>query len=388
MLTGTVILATPAASPAASVRVPRGFVGADLSSPLYPTLPPGSQLDQQLALMAASGVENIRVTIDWSTAQPYKSWSQVPQDRQTEFTSAGGVPTRWGPIDQLVGLAAFHGLTVLPTVVDAPLWDGLRRHGTAHPIPRTPGPYAAFMKALVQRYGPHGSFWVSQPQVVPIRQWQIWNEPNLQSFWPMKYFPGRYVTLLKAAHAAIKGADPHAQVVLGGLPNFSWVDLTRIYKVKGARNAFDVVAVHPYTKNPQGVIKIIRLVRGVTFGNHQGKKPIIADEISWPSSRGKTNQNGKLDFVTNEAGQAHNLNVLIGLLAKDRTSLGLAGFDYYTWAEPEAPNELPFDYAGLLKIVSGNYIEKPAYKVFRSDALALEHCKQKGATALTCAKPG
>ncbi len=136
------------------------------------------------------------------------------------------------------------------------------------------------------------------------------------------------------------------------------------------------------------MISILRLVRGVTFGNHQGKKPIIADEVSWPSSRGKTNQNGKLDFVTTESGQAHNLNQLIGLLAKDRTSLGLAGFDYYTWAAPEAPNEQPFDYAGLLKIVSGNYIEKPAFKVFRSDALALEHCKQKGATALVCAKPG
>jgi hypothetical protein len=388
-LIGTVILAAPAAGLAAPARVPQGFVGADLSSPLYPTLPPGSQLDQQLGLMAASGVENIRVTIDWSTAQPYKSWSQVPSERRTEFTTANGVPTRWGPIDQLVGLAAFHGLTVLPTVVDAPLWDGLRSHGLGHPIPKTPGPYAAFMKALVQRYGPHGSYWASQPgQVLPIRQWQIWNEPNLQSFWPMKYFPGRYVTLLKAAHAAIKKADPGAQVVLGGLPNFSWIDLSRIYRVKGARNAFDVIAVHPYTKQPQGVISILRLVRGVTFGNHQGKKPIIADEVSWPSSKGKTNQNGKLDFVTTEAGQAHNLGILINLLAKDRQSLGLGGFDYFTWAEVERRNEIPFAYAGLLKISSGsdNYIEKPAYKVFRSEALALERCKQKGATARVCAK--
>ena len=156
-LTGTVILAAPAAGAAASARVPQGFVGADLSSPLYPTLPPGSRLDQQLGVMAASGVENIRVTIDWSTAQPYKTWSQVPSGRSTEFTTANGVPTRWGPIDQLVGLAAFHGLTVLPTVVDAPLWDGLHSHGLGHPIPKTPGPYAAFMKSLVQRYVPHGS---------------------------------------------------------------------------------------------------------------------------------------------------------------------------------------------------------------------------------------
>jgi hypothetical protein len=339
--------------------------------------------------MAASGVENIRVTIDWATAQPYRSWSDVPEGRKTEFTSAGGVPTRWGPIDQLVGLAAFHGLTVLPTVVDAPLWDGLRSHGLGHPIPKTPGPYAAFMKALVQRYGPRGSYWASQPgEILPIRQWQIWNEPNLQSFWPMKYFPGRYVALLKASHDAIKKADPGAQVVLGGLPNFSWYALALIYEVKGARNLFDVVAVHPYTKQPQGVIKILRLVRRTMDASHQRTKPIIADEVSWPSSLGKTNRNGKLDFVTTESGQARRLNVVIGLLAKYRKRLHLEGFDYYTWATEERPNEIPFDYAGLLKIESGNYIEKPAYNVFRTDALALEHCKQKGATALVCAKPG
>ncbi len=267
-------------------------------------------------------------------------------------------------------------------------WDGLLSHGTVHPIPRTPGPYAAFMRALVERYGPHGSFWISQPQILPIREWQIWNEPNLQSFWPAKYFPGHYVAVLKAAHDAIKRADPGARVVLAGLPNFSWYDLARIYKVKGARNAFDVVAVHPYTKSPQGVITIIRLVRRTMDAAHQGKKPIIADEVSWPSSKGKTNQNGKLDFVTTESGQAHNLNVLIGLLAKDRKGLGLAGFDYYTWAAVEAPNEQPFDYAGLLKITNGNYVEKPAYNVFRTDALALEHCRQKGATAQICAKRG
>jgi hypothetical protein len=149
-----------------------------------------------------------------------------------------------------------------------------------------------------------------------------------------------------------------------------------------------VIAVHPYTKQPQGVISILRLVRGVTFGNHQGRKPIIADEISWPSSKGKTKYNGNLDFVTTEAGQAHNLGILMNLLAKDRKSLGLAGFDYYEWAGEEHKNALPFEFAGLLKISGDNYIEKPAYRVFRAKALALEHCKRKGATARICAKRG
>ncbi len=265
----------------------------------------------------------------------------MPEGRRTEFTSAGGVPTRWGPIDQLVGLAAFHGLTVLPTVVDAPV-DGTACAATAsaHPIPRKPGPYAAFMKALVQRYGPHGSY-LDQPAGAGPAHPPV---ADLERAEPAVVLADEVLprTLRDALEGGARRDQERptrgAQVVLGGLPNFSWTDLTRIYRVKGARNAFDVIAVHPYTKNPQGVISILRLVRGVTFGNHQGKKPIIADEVSWPSSKGKTNQNGKLDFVTTEAGQAHNLGMLINLLAQDRESLGLGGFDYYTWAEVERPN--------------------------------------------------
>ncbi len=82
VLTGTVILPPRRRR----VRPPRCACRGASSGPTCrarstPRSRPGSQLDQQLALMAASGVENIRVTIDWSTAQPYQSWSQVPQDR-------------------------------------------------------------------------------------------------------------------------------------------------------------------------------------------------------------------------------------------------------------------------------------------------------------------
>ena len=56
-------------------------------------------------------------------------------------------------------------------------------------IPRR-GPYAAYARALVQRYGPDGSFWTGQHRRQPIRQWQIWNEPNLMFFWPRPFAEG------------------------------------------------------------------------------------------------------------------------------------------------------------------------------------------------------
>jgi hypothetical protein len=371
-----------------AARVPQGFVGTALGAPVFPTTPPGSDLASQLDLMVASGVESIRVPFDWATIQPYASWSDVPPDQQDQFEDLNGMPTNIAPIDQLVGLAAFRGLTVLPTILDAPAWDGLRSRDSTVSIPKSNRPYAAFVKALVERYGPHGTFWQSQPRVVPIRMWQIWNEPNLKAFWFLQPFQRRYVRLLRAAHDAIRSVDPRAKIVLAGLPNFSWVNLAQIYQVRGAHNLFDVVAVHPYTRDPKGVITILRRIRRVMNAAHDGRKTIVADEISWPSALGKTVHTLGLDFETTEAGQARKLRQIIPLLAANRARLHLQSFYYYTWATVEHRNGLPFDFSGLLKVSAGQFIEKPAFSVFRRVSLALEHCRKKGSVATVCVTPG
>ena len=58
-------------------------------------------------------------------------------------------------------------------------------------------------------------------------------------FWPSRPFQYSYVSLLRAAHTAIKHADPGAKVVLGGMPNYSWLSLKSIYRIRGARMGGD-----------------------------------------------------------------------------------------------------------------------------------------------------
>jgi hypothetical protein len=368
--------------------VPPGFVGMDVDGPLFPVTNPSLDLANQLDTMVSSGVESLRVTFDWAGAQPYPGWREVPEADRGEFTDVGGIPTRFSALDEIVGLAAERRLSVMPTVLDAPGWDAVSARGSLIARPRSVAPYANFVKALVRRYGPKGTFWVN-PGIpkVPVRMWQIWNEPNIRVFWSAQPYAGSYVALLKAAHAAIKGADPRAKVVLAGLPNFSWVALNRIYKVRGSRSLFDLVAVHPYTKQPAGVITILTRVRAAMAAAGDGRKPMLADEISWPSSRGQTPHSTGFDFATTPAGQARNLSVLLPLLGKDRVKLRLAGFYYYTWMGAEHRNALAFDFAGLLRLRSGKVTEKPAFEVFRRDALALEHCSAKIAIATRCSKP-
>jgi hypothetical protein len=379
LVLGAAVSAGPASARAASkpskpaAPVPAGFVGMNLSSPLFPQTLGGIGLANQLNEMVKSGVQTIRVVFDWSYAQPYASWSEVPALARSQFTDVGGVPIRFGQIDEIVGLAAAWGLRILPTVMFTPSWDAYSPASWALAIPSNDAPFAAFCAALVQRYGPHGSFWIDSQPADPIRSWQIWNEPNIPYYWDVKPFQQSYVGLLQAAHGAIGSVDPKAKVVLAGLAGYSWQSLRAIYEAGGGK-LFNVVSAHPYTKQPSGVIVILRRVRRVMNQFRYPKEPIIADEVSWPSSAGQTNEtDGIPDIETTPAGQAKDIAQLLPLLARNRKALVLSGFDYYTWAGLDDPGGNLFDFSGLFHVsATGALSAKPAYYAFRRAALALE----------------
>jgi hypothetical protein len=364
-----------------------------LDGSLWPTTEPGINLAAQLDLMVGSGVESLRMTFDWAAAQPYASWAQLQAARPADagaFTNVAGVPTDFASLDNIVGLAAERGLTILPTILNAPGWDAVPAQGLSVGVPAQDGPYANFAAALVQRYGPSGTFWSANPTIpkVPIRMWQVWNEPNTTTFWNQQPFAPSYVALLRAAHDAIKAADPRAKVVLAGLPNYSWLALDSIYAIPGARHLFDVVDLHPYTKQPQGVITILRKVRQAMAAHGDAHKPMLAGEVSWPSALGQPSYNPwGYDFITTEAGQARNLSVVMPMLAHDRRALGLLGFYYYNWASAEPPGGFAFDFSGLFRYVSGTLVAKPAFAAFWRAALAIEACHHKAGVATRCLRP-
>ncbi len=364
--------------------VPQGFVGVDADGPL---LTPGStmNLDAQLRTMVANGVQSLRVAFSWAAAQPYATAADVPAAESSQYTDIGGVPTDFAATDAIAAAAARRRLSILPTVLYAPSWDARRNTNPRGgiPQPRSDGAYAAYLTALIGRYGPRGSFWAQNPSIprMPIREWQIWNEPDVPAFWNPP-FAGTYVALLRAAHAAIKRADPGAKVVLGALTGYAWSGLRQVYRISGARRLFDVVSVDAYTRLPANVIRFLQFVRGVMSQHGDRAKPLLATELSWPSSVGQGQVH--YDFDTTAAGQARNLAMLLPLLDRDRAALGLAGFDWYTWIGTESRGASDFNFSGLLKVEGGVVTAKPALAVFRRGALALEGCRAKGAVATSC----
>ena len=338
------------AVPAEARSVPRGWLGAQVDGPLTaPDNPFGSEWD----LMAASGVETVRVAFDWRAAQPKE-----------------GEPISFDDTDELVIAAAARRLPVLPVVHRTPRWAAARRGRGPASTPRGTAAYTSFLTALVGRYGPSGSLWAEQPALprVPIRDWQIWNEPNLTRYWSTQPFARSYVRLLKASRRALRAADPGARAILAGLPNESWIALRKIYRA-GGRGAFDAVALHPYTGRPRNVIRLVGFARREMRRHGDGRKPVWLTELSWPASKGKTR--GAPGFVTTEKGQAARLELALRLLARARRRLRIERVVWYTWLSREGAVS-SFNWSGLRRVRGRRLVTARSFRVFRAAARRLE----------------
>ena len=173
---------------------------------------------------------------------------------------------------------------------------------------------------------------------MPIRAWQVWNEPNLTRYWTRQPFAPSYVRLLRAADRAIKAADPRARTVLAGLPNESFAALRSIYRA-GGRGAFDVVALHPYTGKPRNVVKLVELARAEIRRARDRALPVWVTELSWPAALGKTDNIA--GFETTDRGQASRLRSGLERLAAARRRLRIERVYWYTWlSNPTGPELL------------------------------------------------
>ena len=357
----------PAPGRSAPAATPFGFVGMNLDGPL---LLPGVNLTPVFDRMEASGVQSVRTTFSWAAAQPV----------------AGG-PFDFRQSDRIVSLTAARGMTVLPIVMYCPPWAAVTpRAPGALDVPNDPAPYAAYATALVHRYGPYGSFWATHRALprLPIERWQIWNEPSFDYYWPQPFAP-TYVPLLAAAHASIKAADPFAQVVLPGFPDLGWQFLATIYEQGGGvGHDFEVVAAHPYTRQPANVIRFLSLMRAVMRRNGDGAKPMMITETGWNSSVGH-HPSDNFCCQTTEAGQAADVSALLPLLARHRRAQRLLAFYFYTWASAEQDGTFSFNFAGLFDDASGRLAAKPVYSAFMAAALGLERCRRAAPLAGHCA---
>ena len=123
-------------------------------------------------------------------------------------------PPCWGQYDEIVGDLASRGIPVLPQLANNP----------ADYTPPINEParsqWIQFAHDAAARYGPNGTFWADNPSIPykPVTAWQVGNEPSIYKYWATTRQAPDYATFLKITHAAIRGVDPGATIVLAGLP--------------------------------------------------------------------------------------------------------------------------------------------------------------------------
>lgn len=216
----TVLASTQRCSPA-STQIRVGGAGGSallgLSDP---------ELDRELGAASAAGMFSVRVDIDWSAIEP------VP-----------GGPD-WANTDRVINAVIAHGMCPLGLLGSTPAWARDPSVGleNAHGRPAVPQVFAQFAAAAAQRYHDR----------IPI--WEVWNEPNSVNFFAPAPNVDQYAQLLAAGYGSIKGVDPGAFVLSGGLApavddgtDIAPVTFIRRMYELGANKYFDAFAMHPYT---------------------------------------------------------------------------------------------------------------------------------------------
>ena len=350
------LVAAPAAD-AAKRKVPRGFFGVMWDRDAARA--PEAAQEEQWSLMSSSGVESVRTVFSWARAQPDPGVTNVVQT------------------DALVARAARHNQRVLPVVEWAPDWARLYPEKNASP-PARESDYAAYLTTLVERYGSDGTFWSEHPELprLPIREWQIWNEPHIDYYWLTPdgpWAPG-YANLLKASHEAIKAADPGAKVVLAALADYAWRYLAKIYEQK-TRRSFDAVAINFFTAKPRNVLTALRRMRKVIRAHRDGRKQIWLTEVTWPAAKGRDKPEVRWQkrWIQTDKGMARRVTQLYKLLARHRREVRLGRVFWYTWSSEYVEGDL-FDFGGLVRWRGGFWEATPALTAYRKSARRYQGC--------------
>ena len=325
-------------------------------------VPQAGPSSEQVLRLKHGGVDSIRVPIVWSAVQPVR-----------------GGPFDWTGVDGLMTSASNAGVEVLPFLTGAPKWavPVNRRYGSPENLPvRTAvqkSGWTTFVTEAVRRYGPNGTFWTENPILPqrPISTWQIWNEPNFMYF-VARPNPVEYGKLVNLSFAAIRGVDPSAKLILGGLfsrPSeatlsrkpplayFAAEFLERLYdSTPGIKTKFQGVALHPYTATFKRLEPYIEEVRDVLKQNGDAGKGLWLTELGW-SSQAPTKKNS---FAKGPSGQAGQLKGAFRLIEAKRNKWHIQRV--YWFSVDDQPGSCNF--CGGSGLFGRGFKPKPAWRAY------------------------
>jgi hypothetical protein len=295
------------------------------------------------------------------------NWSHVqaaPGDCQPQPAHA---VCNWVDLDAAIGNAAEAGARVLPILSNVPGF--IYKETTQPPLNgEARAGWEDFVDAAVRRYGPNGAFWETnftnppyEGEPHPIKEWQVWNEPNGKVYFHPHPNPKKYGYLLGITADSIRNADPDAEIMLAGMfgtaeipqPRF----LRQLYTVDGVKDDFDAIALHPYSKGIHELKLQVRWARREAIRAKDRNVGLWITEMGWAST------NGDHPLEKGRAGQAKLLTKSFALLGKHRDNWNVEGVVWFTWEDRIDRAVCQFCHSAGLFDFEGN--SKPSYAAFK-----------------------
>lgn len=331
--------------------VPAGATVSDLPLPLFdrPYEPYGmcthadrlwsytdEEVEQAVPMWAAAGIQWVRIGLPWSGFEPTEQGGWNPKQVQR--------------VDRLLQLCEQHGVKAYAIIGGLPKWASMNPDSKMYWAfePKDLGRFQAFLRFVTQRYGKRIDFW------------ELGNEPNW-AFW-QSGMPA-YMRWARAGAEVIRQEDPGAQIINGGfadagllgvrigehLPNPSAL---QEMAALGFRDVFDVMAVHVYGDDPEG---LVHTLNGLYAQMHELG---VADMPIWVNETGYSTVGGRT-----EAQQAQWIADTYDLLLKHPS---VEKVFYYNFKQKVEENKTGGDSREAnFGIVRGDLSPRPAYDAFR-----------------------
>ena len=309
-----------------------------------PDLRPESPFGMGIYLNRFDGDDRERVAmkardagVKWSRED--FSWDEIETQRG-EY--------RWEFHDRLLDCARRNGITVYAIVAGWPSWT---KAYTSEGV----DDYVAFLRVLVGRYKDR------------IKQWEIWNEPNI-FFWDGP--KDLYAELLIKSYRAIKEVDSAAEVL--GIST-AGIDFKFIERMLAKQTPFDVLTIHPYRKvlDDQTFIDDLKKVSDLVKLPDGRPRPVWLTEMGWATH--------VPHHVLGQDFQPNPQRVQAELIARSYLCSFVSGVEPRTfWYDFRNDGDDPFYFEHNMGIVHRDLRPKPAYQAYATLARVLKGMKLDG----------
>ncbi|OHB41604.1 MAG: hypothetical protein A2Y13_03930 [Planctomycetes bacterium GWC2_45_44] len=218
---------------------------------IKPTVENIGYFESQMDQIREMGLKIVRIDIQWRWIDKSK-WEYDLQ-----------------PYHMLVDAAEKRGLRVLALLCAPPQYEE-ELHGVKTMEDRQK--FAEFCARAVSEFKGKGVIW------------EMWNEPNINDFWPPCSDVNEYMQALISAVTAMRKADPNCNIIA---PNIGGLDMEFLESClkQGLLNQIDAVSVHGYCEIPeQNFVRYLQLKSLVSSYSVKLDKPmlIVTSELGFP----------------------------------------------------------------------------------------------------------